>query len=87
MPGDVATGPSRAASASALIRRGDDILLVLQQGPVDQAPAWALPGGRLDAGEVWLNALRREVFEATGLEITGVPSLAFEIVTEADGVH
>jgi 8-oxo-dGTP diphosphatase len=54
---------------AGLMRRGDEILLVQQQGPRDAALFWALPGGRVEAGELLPEALIREVREETGLEV------------------
>jgi 8-oxo-dGTP diphosphatase len=51
------------------MRRGDALLLVQEQGPRDPAPFWALPGGRVEAGELLPEALIREVREETGLEV------------------
>ena len=55
--------------AAALIRRGDEVLLVRQQGPDDPEAAWALPGGVVEAGELLTEALAREVREETGLDV------------------
>jgi 8-oxo-dGTP diphosphatase len=55
--------------AAAVIRRGDDILLVQQQGSGDPYPTWALPGGVAGPGELLSEALAREVHEETGLII------------------
>ncbi|MEW5717255.1 MAG: NUDIX hydrolase [Chloroflexota bacterium] len=58
---------------AAIIRRGDEILLVEQQGKDDPASSWALPGGRVEPGELLIDALAREVREETGI-VVGAPS-------------
>jgi 8-oxo-dGTP diphosphatase len=55
---------------AAIIRRGEEILLIKQQGPDDPLPYWALPGGRVEEGELLTEALAREVREETGLVVT-----------------
>jgi ADP-ribose pyrophosphatase YjhB (NUDIX family) len=52
-----------------LIRRGQDILLVQQQGDDHPVPTWALPGGVVEVGELPTEAMIREVGEETGLEV------------------
>jgi 8-oxo-dGTP diphosphatase len=63
--------------AAALIRQGEHILLVQQQAPRDPAPFWALPGGRVEPGELLHEALIREVREETGLEVSGIGPLLY----------
>ena len=58
--------------AAAVVRQGENILLVQQQGPNDPAPFWALPGGRVEPGELLHEALIREVREETGLEVASI---------------
>lgn len=62
---------------AALIRRGDAILLVRQQGPDDPCPYWALPGGLVEPGELITDALVREVREETGLDVQQVGCLLY----------
>jgi ADP-ribose pyrophosphatase YjhB (NUDIX family) len=57
--------PARAVAA--IIKNGDDILLVKQQGPIDPEPFYALPGGKVEHGEAIVDALLREIWEETGL--------------------
>lgn len=52
----------------ALIIEGDQILLV-KRGKEPLKGWWSLPGGKLEAGELLEDCVRREVREETGLEI------------------
>ena len=53
-------------AAYALICRGDEILLA-RIAPHIRFQGWALPGGGIDHGEHPRDALRREIYEETGL--------------------
>ena len=62
------TPPQRQrVAAYALIRRGDDELLLTRLAPQVAFKGWTLPGGGVDHGEHPREALRREVLEESGL--------------------
>lgn len=69
---------------AAVIRRGDDVVLVHERGEEDPEPIWMLPGGRVEPGEDEVEALRREVHEETGLVVDATPRVAFEVEVTAD---
>lgn len=41
----------------------------------DKTVQWDIPGGRIEPHEPLMDALKREISEETGLEITGTPTL------------
>jgi len=61
--------PRHVQISAALIRRGEAVLLVCQQGPDDPCPTWSLPGGIVEPGELPTDAMIREVREETGLTV------------------
>jgi 8-oxo-dGTP diphosphatase len=65
--------------AFAVIRRGELVLLVGNDRRIDGClqRTWDLPGGRIEPAELVVEALRREVREETGLEVTGQPQFLF----------
>jgi 8-oxo-dGTP diphosphatase len=63
--------------AAAVVRRGEEILLVRQQGQTDPVETWSLPGGVVESGELPTEALLREVREETGLILADVGRLLY----------
>ena len=55
-------------AAYALLRRGDDELLLTRVAPHIRFQGWTLPGGGVDHGEHPRDAVRREVYEEAGLK-------------------
>jgi len=64
----------------ALIQNDDGLILALKR---KKSGLWSLPGGRLNQDERdWLLALKREVFEETGLEVISASPYSVEIVED-----
>jgi len=72
-------------AVSALIVDGDKILLI-RRGSAPAIGKWAAPGGAVELGETAEQAVKREVFEETGLEIEvgKIAGLSDIIVTDED---
>lgn len=54
-------------AVGAIVVDGDDLLLV-RRGRGPAAGEWSVPGGRVEPGEMLVEAVVREVAEETGLE-------------------
>jgi 8-oxo-dGTP diphosphatase len=72
------------ASAVALIRHDDSVLMVESRYPGEHDTFWALPGGMLDRGEDVADALVRELREETGLSVVGPHTVAALIWLRTD---
>ncbi|HDZ62856.1 MAG TPA: NUDIX hydrolase [Nitrospirae bacterium] len=62
--GDVLQTP--LCTVDVIIEKDGGIILIRRKNP---PPGWAIPGGFVDYGESLEDAVRREAFEETGLEI------------------
>ncbi len=55
-------------AVGAICVRAGEMLLIRRGHPPAQG-RWSLPGGRVESGELLIDALRREVMEETSLEV------------------
>jgi ADP-ribose pyrophosphatase YjhB (NUDIX family) len=65
------TEPRAEVAVGAIVRRGDDLLLV-RRGRGAAVGKWSVPGGRVEFGEPLAAAVEREVREETGLAVRTV---------------
>lgn len=70
--------PEPVEIAAAIIRFGDELLMVRQAGP-GKEPFWTVPAGRLERGELVTEALVREVEEETGITVLDPGQVAFTV--------
>jgi 8-oxo-dGTP diphosphatase len=61
------SSPAAQLCVSAVVRDGDRLLMV-RRGHGPAAGEWAIPGGRVEAGETIAAAVLRELREETGLD-------------------
>jgi 8-oxo-dGTP diphosphatase len=66
---------------AALVRRGDELLMVRQAAPGEE-PYWSTPGGQVDDGELVTEALARELLEETGIRVVDPGMVAFVVQTD-----
>jgi 8-oxo-dGTP diphosphatase len=66
---DAAPPHRQRVAAYALLVRDEQILLTRMSSRTRIEGRWTLPGGGIDHGEDPRDALRREVYEETGLEV------------------
>lgn len=80
----VASAPWPKAAASAVLFRGEAVLLILR-GDGHAEGLWSLPGGAIEMGETAEDAARREVEEETGL-IAHIEGLAgvYDVIDRDD---
>jgi len=79
--------PRPILGVGALVTRGDEVLLV-QRGHAPMAGEWAVPGGKVEWGETMAAAVRREVWEETGISIeVGERVYIFENIAEDGSYH
>ncbi len=65
------------STVSAVVVRDGAVLLVSGADPTTGERGWFLPGGKVEAGELPHEALRRELAEETGLAAGGLGRLAW----------
>ena len=64
-----ATSPRPTVAVGAVVLDGGRLLLI-ERGTPPAMGQWTVPGGRVEPGERLRDAVRREVFEETGLQVT-----------------
>jgi len=72
-------------AVGAVVVREDGRVLLIQRGRPPMAGTWTLPGGHVEPGESWAEAVTRELREETGLHVRVIAFL--ETVRLATATH
>jgi len=73
-----------SVAVGAIVFKEDRVLLV-RRGKAPALGQWAIPGGSVTLGESLQEAAEREIFEETGIRITGGdPAYVFDVVDRDD---
>ena len=67
-----AHGEAMIEVVSALIVEHGRVLLTQRRPDQDFAGCWESPGGKVEGNEAWHDALRRELREEVGVELSGI---------------
>jgi 8-oxo-dGTP diphosphatase len=67
-----APGDAAIPVLAAVIRRGDHYLLARRPAHKRHGGLWEFPGGKLEPGESWLDAARRELREELDVDVVAV---------------
>lgn len=59
-----------------ILRRGESLVLIRQKF-AERSPLWMLPGGQVEPGELFTEALTRELAEETGARVEEIGPLAY----------
>lgn len=62
-------------SVNCFIKQGDKLLLVKQARPEHVRGKWSVPGGKVDEGESFDEAVKREIKEEVGLHAVSITHL------------
>ena len=65
----------------------DDTILLIKRGREPRKGQWSIPGGKIEKGETLEEALIREVWEETAIDIEPGPLLDVLDLIRDDGVH
>jgi 8-oxo-dGTP diphosphatase len=66
------SGVNQRIACKAVIAKDGKVLVLREASTYDEGTAtgrYTCPGGRIDPGEPFLDALKREIFEETGLDV------------------
>ncbi len=78
------TGEEFVPCVGAIVRDERDRLLLIRRANPPAQGQWSLPGGRVEPGEDWHDAVRRELQEETGL-VASVDRFVGEVHRDAPG--
>lgn len=88
--GQMTGSPARVTTVpcvGAIVRDGDDRLLLVRRGTEPDRGRWTLPGGKVEPGESGPVAVAREVREETGLDVEVVGDPVGSVELRLDDTH